>query len=108
MHRHANGPCLVRDGTGDRLSDPPGRVGREFITLGVVKFFHRLDQSEIALLDQIEKIHTLADVFFCNGNDKAQVRLDQLVLRGFIALSDPFGKIELSVGIEQRNLTDVF
>ena len=51
MYRNADGPRLVRDGPGYRLPDPPRRVGRELVSLGIVKFVHGSDQACVSLLD---------------------------------------------------------
>ena len=37
----------------DRLTDPPYGVGDKFETLGLIKTLGGLDQTEIALVDQI-------------------------------------------------------
>src|ERR1019366_4790039 len=46
---------LVSKRTGDRLADPPGRVGRELEAPAIVELLRRTDQTDVALLDQIEK-----------------------------------------------------
>src|SRR3546814_11684346 len=43
MHRDADRACLVGDRAGDRLTDPPGRIGREFIAAAIFEFADRLD-----------------------------------------------------------------
>ncbi|MPN44828.1 hypothetical protein SDC9_192395 [bioreactor metagenome] len=53
VHRDTDGARLVGDGTGDSLTNPPGRIGREFKSLGVVKLFDSFNQTEITLLNQV-------------------------------------------------------
>src|SRR5215469_17554025 len=50
MDGNPDGPGLISHGPRDRLPDPPGRVRRELIALGVVELLHRPDQAQIALL----------------------------------------------------------
>src|SRR5215472_15406539 len=80
VHRDADGPGLIGDSPGDRLPDPPRRVRRELIALGVVELLDRADQTEIALLDQVQEDKASADVTLRNRDNKAQVGLDQPLL----------------------------
>jgi hypothetical protein len=77
VDRDADGPRLVRHGTRDRLPDPPGGVGGELVTLGVVELLDRADQAEIALLDQVQEQHAAAHVPFGDRHHEPQVRLDE-------------------------------
>jgi hypothetical protein len=78
----ADGAALVGDGAGDRLADPPGGVGREFVALGVVEFLDRAHQADIALLDQIHHGQAVGGVFFGDRDHQAQVGLDQVLAGG--------------------------
>ena len=80
MHRNANRSCLIGNGARDRLPDPPGRICREFISLCIVELVHRADQARVALLNEVEDMQAAAGILLRNGDDKAQVRLGQLVL----------------------------
>src|SRR5687768_12399950 len=53
VHRHTDRPRLVREGSRDRLPDPPGRVGRELEAAAPVELLDCADQTERALLDQV-------------------------------------------------------
>jgi hypothetical protein len=77
VHGHADGARLVGDRPGDGLADPPGRIGRELVALGVVELLDRTDQAEIALLDQVEEQQATADVALGDRYDEAEVGLDQ-------------------------------
>ena len=82
VDRDADGASLVGDGPGDGLPDPPGSVGGELVALGVVELLHRLDQAQIALLDQIQEQHAPAHVPLGDGHHQAEVGLRQLLLGG--------------------------
>ena len=66
---------------GDRLPDPPGRVGRELEALGVVELLDGADQPEVALLDQVQQRHAAAGVALGQRDDQPQVGLEQVRLR---------------------------
>ena len=89
VHRDADGAGLVGHRAGDRLADPPRRVGRELVALGVVELLDRADQAEVALLDEVEERHAAAGVALGQRDDEAQVRLEQVVLRPLAVADDP-------------------
>src|SRR5660397_73494 len=62
VHRDADGARLVGHGAGDRLADPPRRVGGELVALGVVELLDRTDQAKVALLDEVEEQHAATRV----------------------------------------------
>ena len=86
MHGDADGAGLVSDGAGDGLADPPGGIGGELITLGVVELLHSLDKAQVALLDQIQKQHSATGITLGNGHHQTQVSLSQLLLGAFTGL----------------------
>src|SRR6266536_823953 len=54
VDRQADGPGTAVGGpTGDRLADPPGRIGRELEALAPVELLDRAQQPQVALLDQV-------------------------------------------------------
>src|SRR4051794_5681355 len=59
VHRDANRARLVGERAGDRLADPPGRVGRELEALAVVELLRGANQAERALLDEVEERQSL-------------------------------------------------
>ena len=93
VDRDADGTGLVGDGPGDRLADPPGSIGGELIALGVVELLHRLDQAQVALLDQVQKLHPAAHIPLGDGHHKTQVSLGQALLGPLTLLNGP---VELS------------
>ena len=45
VYRDTNGPGLIRDRSGDGLSDPPGGVRAELVALGVIELVNGLDKT---------------------------------------------------------------
>src|SRR5262245_17663867 len=81
VHRDADGPRLVGDGTRDRLTDPPRRVGRELVALPVVELVDRAHEPRVALLDQVEELEPAVRVALRDRDHETDVRLDHLALR---------------------------
>src|SRR5690242_8508442 len=80
MHRDADRARLVGDRAGDRLTDPPRRIGREFVAAAVFEFIDRLHQADIAFLDQIEELQPAVGVFLGDRDDEPEIGLDHLLL----------------------------
>ena len=78
MDRQADRAALVGDRAGDRLADPPGGVGAEFEAALVVELVGGLHQADVAFLDQIQEGEAATDVFFGDGDDQAEIGLDQV------------------------------
>ena len=108
MDRDTDSTGLVRDGTGDRLTDPPRCIRRELEALGVVELIHGLDESEVAFLDEVEELHTAADIALRDADDQSQVGLGQFLLRLFIALRNTDGEFDLLFRREQGDPADLF
>ena len=80
VHRDADGAGLVRDGAGDGLTDPPGGVGREFVTATVLELVDGLHEADVALLNEVEELEAAVGVLLRDGDDEAKVGLDELAL----------------------------
>ena len=91
----------------DRLPDPPGRVGRELEALAVVELLRRANETERALLDEVEERKSLVSVVLRDGDDEPKVGLDHLLLGVEVAALDPLGEIDLLLRREQTDLADV-
>src|SRR6185295_17157868 len=52
VDRNPDRPRLIGDRAGDRLADPPRRVGRELVAAAVLELLHRLHEAGVPLLDQ--------------------------------------------------------
>ena len=81
MHRDADGARLIGDRTGDRLADPPGRIGRKLVAAAVLELVDRFHQADVAFLDQIQELQAAVGVLLGDGNHQSQVRLDHFLLR---------------------------
>ena len=98
MHGQADGPGLVKNGTGDGLADPPGGIGGELVSLFIIKTENRPHKTKIAFLDQIGQGQSLVHVAFGNGNHQPEVGPDHRVLG---ALDGPVIGLDLGVQLEQ-------
>jgi hypothetical protein len=81
VDRDADRAGLVGDGAGDRLADPPGRVGGELVAAAVLELLDGLHEAHVALLDEVEEGEAAVRVLLRDGDDEAQVGLDHLGLR---------------------------
>src|SRR4051794_31197911 len=98
---------LVGERTGDRLTDPPRRVGRELEALAVVELLRRANETERPLLDQVQERQALVAVVLRDGDDEPQVGLDHLLLGVQIPAFDAAGEVDLFLSREQPDLADV-
>ena len=81
MHRYANRAALVRQRPSDALPDPPCGIGRKPVTQSVFETLRGLDQTEVALLDQIQKRNASIRVALRNRDHQPQIGLDHVTLR---------------------------
>ena len=107
VDREADRAALVGERAGDRLADPPGRVGRKLVAHAVVELLDRADQAEVALLDQVEQRHAGPRVVARDRHHEPQVRLDQLPLRVFVALVLAARELALLLARQQRAVADL-
>src|SRR5215217_222220 len=107
VNRDADRPRLVGQRAGDRLPDPPGRIGRELEALAVVELLRRANETERALLNEVEERQSLVSVVLGDGDDEPQVGLDHLLLGVEVAALDALGEIDLLLGREEPDLPDV-
>ena len=107
VHGQADGARLIHDGAFDALTDPPGCVCREAKTALRIKFFQRVDQSQVAFLDQVEQLQAPAAVVLGDTHDQAQIVLDHLLARGEISLPHQACVAHFLLGAQKRVLTDV-
>src|SRR6185312_4571835 len=72
VDRDADRARLVGDGAGDRLADPPRRVGRELVAAAVLELVDRLHQADVALLNQVEELQAAIGVLLGDRDDEAE------------------------------------
>src|SRR6516164_937390 len=56
VNGHTNGARLIRERAADRLSNPPGGVGRKLKSAPILEFVDGLQQADVAFLDQVEEL----------------------------------------------------
>ncbi len=108
MHGNPYGSGLVGDGPGDGLANPPCGIGGKFKALAVVKLFHRLDQSQIPFLNQIQKKHSAAHITLCDTDHQTQVGFRKTLLGFLVPLFHPLCQFDLFLCGKQGNLADLF
>ena len=96
---------LIGHRPGDRLADPPGGVGGELITLGVVEFLHRVDQAQIVFLGQVQQWHAVPGVALGERDDQSEVDLQQMGLRPLAVADDP---AQVPVQLRRESLGRIF
>ena len=110
LFRHVHGDpdraALVGDRARHRLADPPRGVGRELVAAAVVELLHRPDQSQRALLDQVQEGEAAAHVALGDRHHEAQVGLDHLLLGRHVPALDALGEAHLFGGAQQRHAPD--
>ena len=106
MHRNADSAGLIGDGAGYGLANPPGCVGREFIAAAIFEFIRRAHETDIAFLDQIQKVQATVDVLLGNRDDEAKIGFHQVFFGafGFLFTMANYGEgvlqgVERSTGI---------
>ena len=107
MHGNTNGSCLVCNGSGNRLSDPPGCISRKLISLPVIKLFHCLDQSQVSFLDQVKEKHSPAHISFGNADNQTEVGLCQALFGLLIPYFHPLCQFDLLICRQKGNLADL-
>ena len=91
----ANRARVVCDRALHRLTDPPGRVGRELVAAPPVELLDCAVEPERALLDQVEEGDAEAAVALGDRDHEAEVRLDHPALGGQVAALDRLGEHDL-------------
>src|SRR5208283_4468484 len=70
VHGHTDGARLIGERATDRLSDPPGGVGRKLVSAPILELVDCLHQADVAFLDQVEELQAAVGVFLGDGNDE--------------------------------------
>jgi hypothetical protein len=80
VHRNTDRAGLIGDRAGDRLTDPPGRIGRELVAAAVFELVDGLHQADVAFLNEIKELQAAVGVFLGDRDHQTQVRLDHFLL----------------------------
>ena len=107
MNRHTDCTSLICKCTSHRLTNPPSRICTQLVSLRIIKLLYALDQTEVTLLNKIQKAHATSGITLCNADHKTQVRLNQALLRMLIALCLALCQSDLLICAQQRNRTDL-
>ena len=107
VYGQADGLPVGSEGPLDGLLDPPGGVGAELAALVRVEPLDRLDQTKVALADQVHQREAEVIVVLGDTHDEAQVRLNHVLPGGLIALEHAAGEGGLLLERQQRRLTDL-
>src|ERR1700728_4676851 len=78
MDWQANRLGLISDGTRDRLADPPGGVSAELVAAPILELLDGSHQPDISLLDEVEHLESALRVSLRDGDNQAEVRLNEL------------------------------
>lgn len=78
---------MICERTGDRLSDPSRGVRRKLAVPAVIELLHRLHESHVAPLDQIEEGQAAVGVLLGDRDDKPEVGLNHF-RSGLVSLAN--------------------
>ena len=81
MNRYTDSSSLIRNRTGNSLSNPPCSISTEFISFRVIELIHGFQKSHIPFLNQIKKRHSPAGIFFRNRHDKSKISIGHFLFR---------------------------
>ena len=80
MHGNANRARLVGNCAANRLANPPSGIGAEFEAERMIELVDRANQTDIALLNQVQKVEPATDVALGHTDHQTQVALGQAVM----------------------------
>jgi hypothetical protein len=92
---------VVVDGPLDALTDPPGGVGRELVTLPPVEAVDGPHEPEDPFLDEVRQRQARLLVPLGDPHDEAQVGGDHLLAGRFVARLHPLCQLHLFLGGEE-------
>ena len=72
----------------------------------MVEFFNCLNKTDVAFLNQIEEMHTSADIALCDADNKTQICLGKALFRLLVAFHNALGKLYFLIARKQRNTSD--
>ena len=64
---------MIGDRAGDRLANPPRRVGAELIAAAIFVLIDRAHQAGVSFLDDVQESQAAIAVFLGDRDDQAQV-----------------------------------
>ena len=106
VRRQPHRARLVHDGALDRLPDPPRGVRGEAKAALGIEFLERVDEPEIALLDEVGERQTAIEVVLGDADHEPQIVLDHLLARVEVAVARGACVLQLLLRRQQRGLPD--
>ena len=106
MYRHTDGSRLIGEGTRDRLTDPPGRIGGKLEATLRLELLDTTHETHVALLDEIQEAHATSGEALRDGNNQTEVALDEALTRIQVAVLAAIREVELLLRCQQRVASD--
>src|SRR5271157_5570478 len=107
MHWKPDRLTLVCHRPLDRLLDPPGAVSTQLATLGRVKAFDGLDQTDVSFRNQIQEREPKIGVVMSDLNDQSEVCFDHQSPSLPVSLFNPRRQLNLLLWSQQWGLHDL-
>lgn len=107
MHGETDRARMIHDRALYRLANPPGGIGRETEAALRIELSDRMNEAEIAFLDEVQQRQAAFEVLAGNPDDEAQVALDHALPRTAVAVAGPPAEHALLLGREQRRQADL-
>src|SRR5699024_3839891 len=79
VHRKPNRIALESVASLDSLTNPPHRIGGEFVSLGVIELLDSSNQPQISFLDCIQQWKAGVPAFTGSGDDEPQIRPHHMI-----------------------------
>ena len=107
VQRQTNNTRLLGQRLQNGLTNPPNSVRDEFETTGLIETLRSLDQTEIALVDQVGKAKSLILILLGYRNHKTEVGLGEFFQRSLVALFDLSGQLHLFFSRNQLHFSNI-
>src|SRR5215467_10980802 len=98
---NADGPSLTGECGQDGLANPPDGVRDELDALIRIELSGGGEEADVAFTDQVDEREASVLIFLGDGDDEAQVTLDELLEGVLVAGADLFREIDLLRPFEQ-------
>src|SRR6266516_5344858 len=98
---------MLRDGTADRLTNPPGRIGTETKATLVVELLGGTHQADIPLLNQVQQRQALVGVALSDAYNQAQIGLNELLAGALVAARHTFSQRQFLFSGQERIHTNL-
>jgi hypothetical protein len=107
VERQAHHAALLGERLQDGLADPPHGVRDELEAARLVEALGGLDQTVVALVDQVGEGEALPLILFGDRHHEAQVGPHEAMEGLGVALPDALGEVDLHGRRQERNLADL-